>query len=135
MAVSQGPEAPRRYRGHDIVYWMVQLAEHGPDRGIDAFTRGRLPKPAARFACNALLSGVGGGRDVHLRDLARSGIRLYGHLEGIEDGQVSCTDDPPERLAALESGFSKKFAPVIDASIEAAALMDPAPNLPREVSW
>ena len=135
LAVSMCPEAPRRYRGHDIVHWMLEVGRHGPDVGIDAFTVGRLPGPAARFACNAVLSGAGGGHDIHLRDLARRGMHLCGHLERIEDGQAFFTDDLPERLDAVESGFRKNIAPVIDAYIEAAAVEAPAAGPPRDDRW
>ena len=135
LAVSMCLEAPRRYRGHDIVHWILELGRHGPDVGIDAFTLGRLPGPAARFACNAVLSGAGGGHDVHLKDLARRGMHLCGHLERIEDGQAVFTDDLPERLDAVESGFRKNIAPVIDAYIEAAAVEAPAAEPPRHDPW
>ncbi|BAS13646.1 uncharacterized oxidoreductase CzcO-like [Arthrobacter sp. Hiyo8] len=60
LAVSTCPEAPRRYRGHDILYWLLQAGIHGPEYGINALTVGQLPSPAARFACNPLLSGTDG---------------------------------------------------------------------------
>ena len=42
--------------------------QHGPDYGINALTREALPSPAARFACNPLLSGTEGGHNIHLRE-------------------------------------------------------------------
>ena len=125
----------RRYRGRDIVHWMLEVGRHGPDVGIDAFTVGRLPGPAARFACNAVLSGAGGGHNIHLRDLARRGMHLCGHLERIGDGQAFFTDGLPERLDAVESGFRQNIAPVIGAYIEAAAVEAPAAGPPRDDRW
>lgn len=72
LAVSTCPEAPRRYRGQDLLYWMMQLAQFGPDDGLNGLTVGQLPSPAARFACNPLVSGADGGHDIHLRDLGRA---------------------------------------------------------------
>ena len=98
LAVSTCPEAPRRYRGHDIIYWILQAGIHGPEYGLNALTVGQLPSPAARFACNPLLSGTDGGHDIHLRDLGRKGVRLHGHLEAADDGELTFRDDLPERL-------------------------------------
>ncbi len=66
------------------------------------------------------------GHDVHLRDLARRGMHLCGHLERIKDGQALFTYELPGRLDVVESGFRKNIAPVIDAHIEAAAVEAPA---------
>ncbi|GAB3564439.1 NAD(P)/FAD-dependent oxidoreductase [Arthrobacter alkaliphilus] len=132
LAVSTCPEAPRRYRGHDILYWLLQAGIHGPKYGITALTVGQLPSPAARFACNPLLSGTGGGHDVHLRDLGRQGVRLHGHLEAADDGELTFTDDLPERLATVEAGFAQRMGRVLDAYIAAAGIEAPA-ALPRPV--
>ena len=76
------PDAPRRYRGKDTFYWIMQLGLHGPEYGLNGLTVAQLPSPAARFACNPLLTGANGGHDIHLRDLGRRGVRLHGHLAG-----------------------------------------------------
>jgi putative flavoprotein involved in K+ transport len=46
-----------------------------------------LPSPEARFRCNPHLSGKDGGHEINLRQLARDGVILLGHLEDIRDGQ------------------------------------------------
>nr|WP_231941491.1 hypothetical protein [Arthrobacter sp. U41] len=46
--------------------------------------------------CNPLLSGADGGHDIHLRDLGRRGVRLHGHLEAADDGDLVFSDDLPE---------------------------------------
>ena len=58
----------------------------------------RLPRN-----CSPLLSGADGGRDVHLRDLGRRGIHLYGHLEGIDGAETFFTDDRGQRLATIDA--------------------------------
>lgn len=135
LAVSQCPEAPRRYRGRDILYWMLELSMHGPEFGVAALSVDKLPSPAARFACNPLLTGADGGHDIHLRDLARRGIHLHGHLEGIEDGAAFFTDDLARRLAVVESGFPMRLGRAIDAYIAAASIPAPAPDPPRDDGW
>ncbi|MGO4858503.1 flavin-containing monooxygenase [Arthrobacter sp. 2MCAF14] len=125
LAVSMCPEAPRRYRGHDILYWLLQAGIHGPEYGVNALTVGQLPSPAARFACNPLLSGTDGGHDIHLRELGRKGVRLHGHLEAADDGELTFTDDLPERLATVEAGFGQRMGRALDAYIAAAGIDAP----------
>ncbi|WP_343213017.1 hypothetical protein [Arthrobacter sp. I3] len=48
LAVSTCPEAPRRYRGQDLLYWMMQLAQFGPDYGLNGLIVGQLSSPAVR---------------------------------------------------------------------------------------
>lgn len=122
LAVSTCSEAPRRYRGHDLIYWMLEAAKHGPDYGINALTREALPSPAARFACNPLLSGTEGGHNIHLRDLGRRGMHLHGRLENVDDGDITFSDDLPERLAIVESSFNQRMRKAIDAYIAAAGI-------------
>ncbi|MCA4133997.1 NAD(P)/FAD-dependent oxidoreductase [Arthrobacter sp. M4] len=132
LAVSMCPEAPRRYRGKDIMYWLLKAAKEGPDYGINALKVEALPSPAARFACNPLVSGTDGGHNIHLRDLGRRGMHLHGHLEGVDDGEVTFTDDLPERLAAVEAGFGLRMLGAIEAYIAAAGI-DAAPQSPTQV--
>lgn len=135
LAVSTCPEAPRRYRGKDILYWLMQVGMHGPEYGLNALTVGQLPSPAARFACNPLVSGADGGHDIHLRDLGRRGVRLHGHLEAADDGELVFSDDLPERLATVEAGFGQRLQPLIDAYIAAAGISAPAAELPTADGW
>lgn len=135
LAVSTCPEAPRRYRGHDLVYWLLETAKHGPDYGINALTREALPSPAARFACNPLLSGTDDGHNIHLRELGRRGTHLHGRLENIDDGDITFSDDLPERLATVESGFNQRMRKAIDAYIAAAGIDAPEQSALPADDW
>lgn len=135
LAVSTCPEAPRRYRGKDIFYWLMQLGMHGHEYGVKALSVEQLPSPAARFACNPLVSGADGGHDIHLRDLGRRGMRLHGHLEGADDGELTFTDDLPERLAMVEGGFGQRIRQAIDAYIAAAGIDAPPQKVRPPESW
>ncbi|MDR6986002.1 putative flavoprotein involved in K+ transport [Paenarthrobacter nitroguajacolicus] len=144
LSVSIVPEAPRRYRGQDLIYWMLETGKHGPDYGVNALTTEALPSPAARFAPNPLLSGIDGGHSIHLRELGRRGMHLHGHLESIDDGDITFSDDLPERLAAVESAFGQRSRRAIDAYIAAAGIDAPEqapleaddwlPNEPAQVN-
>ncbi|NYD78994.1 flavin-containing monooxygenase [Arthrobacter cupressi] len=135
LAVSSCPEAPRRYRGHDLIHWILNLGIHGPEYGLNAFRTEQLPSPAARFACNPLLSGTDGGHAIHLRDLGRQGMRLHGHFEAVHDGGLVFTDDLPERLAAVEAGFGQRMQPLFDAYIAAAGISAPPAEPARVDDW
>jgi putative flavoprotein involved in K+ transport len=131
LSVSMCPEAPRRYRGQDVFHWIVQVNLHGPEHGINGLMTDHLPSPAARFMCNPLLSGNDGGHSIHLRDLGRRGVRLHGHLEAADDGDLFFSDDLPERLGLVEAGFGQRLKLMADAYIAAAGInapeVEPAP--------
>ncbi|WP_426976369.1 flavin-containing monooxygenase [Pseudarthrobacter sp. O4] len=55
LSVSACPEAPRRYRGQDTFYWILQINLDGPAYGINGLQVEHLPSPAARFMCNPLV--------------------------------------------------------------------------------
>lgn len=131
LSVSACPEAPRRYRGQDVFHWILQVNLHGPEYGINGLQSEQLPSPAARFMCNPLISGNGGGHGIHLRDLGRRGVRLHGRFEGTDDGVLVFSDDLPARLALVEAGFGARLGRLADAYIHAAGIdappTDPAP--------
>ena len=135
LAVSVVPEAPRRYRGQDLIYWMLETGKHGPDYGINALTREALPSPALRVAPNPQLSGTDGGHSIHLRELGRRGIHLHGHLEAVDDGVITFSDDLLERLAAVESAFGQRSRKAIDAYIAAAGIDAPDQADAEADSW
>ncbi|WP_024365333.1 flavin-containing monooxygenase [Arthrobacter sp. TB 26] len=131
LSVSACPEAPRRYRGQDVFHWILQVNLHGPEYGINGLQTDQLPSPAARFMCNPLISGNGGGHGIHLRNLGRRGVRLHGRFEGTDDGELVFSDDLPARLALVEAGFGGRLGRMADAYIHAAGIdappADPVP--------
>jgi putative flavoprotein involved in K+ transport len=135
LSVSACPEAPRRYRGQDLFYWLLQVNLHGPDYGINGLQAEQLPSPAARFLCNPLISGNDGGHSIRLRDLGRQGVRLHGHFEGADDGGLVFSDDLPARLALAEAGFGQRMKVMLDAYIAAASIDAPAAEAVPADDW
>ncbi|MFF2031052.1 flavin-containing monooxygenase [Arthrobacter sp. NPDC058192] len=135
LSMSACPEAPRRYRGQDTFYWLLQVNLHGPGYGINGLQREQLPSPAARFLCNPLISGNDGGHSIHLRELGRRGVRLHGHFEGTDDGALVFSDDLPERLALVESAFGQRMKPMLDTYIAAAGIDAPAAEAATADGW
>lgn len=135
LSVSACPEAPRRYRGQDLFYWLLQVNLHGPEYGINGLQVGQLPSPAARFACNPLISGNDGGHSIHVRGLGRRGVRLHGRFEGTDDGVLVFSDDLTARLAMVEAGFGERMQLVVDAYITAAGIEAPAADPVPADDW
>jgi putative flavoprotein involved in K+ transport len=134
LSVSTCPEAPRRYRGQDVLHWILQLNLRGPEYGFNGLQVGNLPSPAGRFLCNPLISGNDGGHSIHVRELGRRGVRLHGRFEGAADGVLTFSDDLPERLALVEAGFSQRLR-LADAYIEAAGIEAPAAEPVPDDPW
>lgn len=130
LAVSTCPRVPRRYRGRDVIWWLLQWFLHGREAGVPFPTVDDLPSPAARFGCFPHVSGKDGGHDIDLRRMARMGVRLYGRLESASGTCVRFSDDLPERLAAVDKGFDEHLRPGFDAYIAAAGIDAPPDDRP-----
>jgi putative flavoprotein involved in K+ transport len=130
LAVSMCPAAPRRYRGRDTIWWLLNCFLYGREVGIAFPTVADLPSPAARFDCDPHLSGKNGGHDISLRQFARRGMQLYGKLESANGATVQFSDDLAERLAFAESAFDREFRPMFDAYIAAAGIDAPPDDRP-----
>lgn len=126
LAVSRCSAAPRRYRGRDLGWWLLQVFQHGAEVGVVM----KLSSPAARFAGNPILSGQGGGHSIDLRQLAREGVRLYGQLESADGTTVRFSDDLADRLVFAETQFDKQYRRLFDAYIAAAGIEAPPDDRP-----
>jgi putative flavoprotein involved in K+ transport len=115
LATGRCGRQARRYRGHDIFWWVRQVVERG-DRygtalpGVDA-----LPDPRLRFVCNPHLSGHGGGHDTNLRQMARDGIRLTGRLAAADGERLTFAPDLRDNLAFADRWFDTQLRPLLDA--------------------
>jgi putative flavoprotein involved in K+ transport len=130
LAVSMCPRAPRRYRGRDVIWWLMNCFQHGDEVGVHFPTVDDLPSPADRFGCIPHVSGQDGGHDINLRQLARAGMHLYGHLESASGATVRFSDDLADRLTFADIGFDHHFKPLFDAYATAAGLDAPPDDRP-----
>lgn len=115
LAVGRCGRVPRRYRGHDIFWWLRQLGTIGRAVGAQLPTVDQLPSPAARFACNPQLSGHGGGHDIDLRRMAAGGIRLVGRLEALDGTRARFRPDLADSLRFADAFFRDRIQPLCDA--------------------
>ncbi len=92
LACGRAPWAPRRLGDRDIVWWIVET-------GFINQPVAALPSPAARLWANVLLTGQGGGHDLHLRTLQRMGVTLLGRFRGAEGKRARLAPDLAEGMA------------------------------------
>ncbi|EMA46693.1 flavin-containing monooxygenase [Halococcus saccharolyticus] len=130
LSVSGAPKAPRRYRGKDVVGWMVDMG--GFDAPVDS-----LDSPADRFAPSVYVSGKDGGREIDLLDLAADGMMLLGRTEGIEGGRLVFANDLEENLHNAYRFYAGLIGQ-IDEHIEAGDIDAPEPEfvppIPDDIS-
>jgi putative flavoprotein involved in K+ transport len=86
LAVGRCGWAPRRYRGRELIRWMV-------DVGAMDETRDALTSQRARLAGNVAVSGSQGGRDCNPLVLEASGARLHGRFLRFDGGRALFDSD------------------------------------------
>jgi putative flavoprotein involved in K+ transport len=92
LSVGRCPWAPRRYRGLDIIRWLIDI-------GLMDQTVEELPSPDAVLACNPTLTGNDDGHECNPLTLEAEGAILAGRLERLENGRAQFANDVNENLA------------------------------------
>jgi putative flavoprotein involved in K+ transport len=108
---------PRRYRGKDIVEWLLSIGFF--DRTVD-----KLPSPEARFAASPHVTGRDGGHTLNLHQFARDGVVLLGHLKGVRGDRVFLAPDVKECLTKADR-FEAEILKMIDGAIQERGLDAP----------
>lgn len=119
-----GGRAPRRYRGKDILWWLVQTGFF--NRTVD-----QLPSPKAKFAANPQISGKAGGHTLNLHKFAREGVTLLGRFTDAQDGMVYLAPDLHEKLEKIDK-FELDLIKGIDEFIARNGYDIPQESLPRD---
>ena len=122
LSTGFAPRVPRRYRGRDIVAWLVET-------GFFNQTVDKLPSPKARFGANPQATGRDGGHNLNLHQFVRDGVTLFGHIADAQDGKVMFKSDLKENLARSDKA-EKDIIAMIDKYIEANGLNAPQETLP-----
>jgi putative flavoprotein involved in K+ transport len=86
LSVGRHSAPPRRYRGRDLTWWLLQAGMW--DRRVE-----ELASPQAKYGPRPAWTGVGGGHDLGVRQLAGKGARLLGHVHAAADGRIAVTSD------------------------------------------
>lgn len=119
LCVGSTPRVPRRYRGRDIIAWLMDIGFFG--QPVDT-----LPSPKVRLASNPHVSGRDGGHTLSLHQFARDGVQLLGHLAGVQDGKLLFKPDLKENLAKADK-IEKDLVGMVDRYIQANGI-DAAPE-------
>ena len=107
LCTSRVARVPRRYRGRDVLDWMIDVGLM--DQQVED-----LADPMMQFAAQPQVSGVGPrGRTVSLQELQRQGVRLMGRLSDVTDG-VLTTDDGLAGHISFADAFSIELKQIID---------------------
>jgi putative flavoprotein involved in K+ transport len=120
FSVGRHRRYPRRYRGRDMFWWMERIG--ALDQTLDE-------RPEARDRPNPLVTGVGGGHEIDLRDYAAAGVTLLGHLRDVTGSRLHLADDLEPLLAAGDESVGV-FTRAVDAYIARTGLAVP-PKPPR----
>lgn len=128
IAAGRHRTLPRRYRGHDVYWWMERL-------GMLQRTVDSLPDPtaAARTRSSVLTAGTD---DLDLRVLAAEGVVPAGRLVGVHGSLVAFSDDLDCTLTEADAN-RERFKDLVDAYVERTAMQAPAEprNEPEVPDW
>ena len=96
VTLSVGPHnrPPRRYRGHDFVWWLDALGKW--DAVVHA---------PGREHVTIAVSGARGGYTVDFRDLAARGMTLVGRAEAFQGGKMRFATDLADNIALGDADY------------------------------
>jgi putative flavoprotein involved in K+ transport len=105
LAVNRYRRVPRRYRGRDVLWWLLALG---------VMDRTKADWPDGRMPPTVLVTGVRGGHDLDLWRLRANGAVLLGRLLAIE-GDLAVFGDDAGAVATAADGTRKDFVATADA--------------------
>lgn len=117
LCVSRHRRVPRRFLGRDVFTWLVDIGLM--DRTRADWVDGRMPP-------TVLVTGVGGGHDLDLRDLEDRGVTLLGTLLGVRGDELHLAEDAETILAAADAMCAETVG-AISAHAAAQGLEVPPP--------
>ena len=123
LCVGSAPRAPRRYRGKDATWWLIQM-------GFFDQTVEQLPSLGAKYMAPPHLSGRDGGHTLNLHQFARDGVVLLGRMRGAEDGKVRLAPDLKDSLAKVDQ-FEMRLLNRIDTYVQQRGIQVPEEKLPQ----
>ena len=97
LSVSRHRRAPRRFRGKDVYWWLEALGRFG--QTIDSFPA-REPPPST------VVTGVNGGYDVNVRQLAADGGRVIGRVPGASGPNVAFQANANQVLDEADQAYA-----------------------------
>ena len=95
LAIGQHTRMPRRYRGHDLAWWL---------RALGAFHK--TPEQRGPIRVNPAITGAYGGHTIDFRRFAADGITLLGRVKAARNGVLDIAPGLAECLANGDAGYA-----------------------------
>ena len=97
LSVSRHRRVPRRLWGKDLYWWLDKMGRF--DVTIDSF-------PARRWPPSMVVTGVDGGYDISVRELAADGVTVLGRIRGGYGDQLSVAGDANQVLDEADEAYA-----------------------------
>lgn len=97
LSVSRHRRAPRRFMGRDLYWWLEKLGRFA--QTIDSFPD-RRPPPST------VVTGVNGGYDVNVRQLAADGVTVIGQVVGASGGHAAIAANANHVLDEADDAYA-----------------------------
>jgi putative flavoprotein involved in K+ transport len=97
LSVSRHRRVPRRFRGKDVYWWLERMGRFA--QTIDSF-------PDRRWPPSTVVTGINGGYDVNVRNLAEAGVEVAGRAIGATEGGVVFDDSADAVLDAADKAYT-----------------------------
>jgi putative flavoprotein involved in K+ transport len=97
LSVSRHRRVPRRYRGKDVYWWLEAMGRFA--QTIDSF-------PGRHWPPSTVVTGVNGGYDVNVRQLAADGVRVVGRVVGASRDTVAIGADVNQILDQADQAYA-----------------------------
>jgi putative flavoprotein involved in K+ transport len=97
LSVSRHRRVPRRLGGKDVTWWLERMGRF--EQTIDNF-------PGRQWPPSVVVTGVNGGYDVNVRQMAADGIRVLGRILGGSDGRLTVATNANEILGEADAAFA-----------------------------
>lgn len=114
LSVGKHRRMPRRYRGHDLMWWLTELGldqtpveKRGPERALP------------------LITGAKGGHTIDFRQMAARGVTLMGKVVAVHGGAMEFAADLGASLAYGDAAYAG-FLDLVDAHVTRNGLGFPA---------
>jgi putative flavoprotein involved in K+ transport len=95
LSVGQHRRMPRRYRGHDLIWWLARM-------GIDRIPVEKRGPPAPL----PLITGAEGGHTIDFREFLARGVTLLGRAEAAHGGVMTFADDLAASMAEGDTTYA-----------------------------
>ena len=113
LSVGRHRRMPRRYRGHDLIWWLETLGldqtpveKRGPERALP------------------LITGANGGHTIDFRQMAARGVTLLGKVAAAGAGSMEFAHDLAASLAYGDAAYAG-FLDLVDAHVVREGLDSP----------